>query len=61
MRVCKLHSLCTETVEVRGINIALVLTERFDIAVSEIVSKDEHDVGSLRIDGFKGVGAKKYK
>jgi hypothetical protein len=46
---------------VRGINIALVLTERFDIAVSEIVSKDEHDVGSLRIDGFKGVGAKKYK
>jgi hypothetical protein len=51
--VREFHALCTEPVKMRRINITLITTKRFDISVSEIVSKDEHNVGA--ISGYSSV------
>jgi len=45
--VREFHALSTKPVKMRRINITFITTKRFDIAVTQIVSKDKHDVGTI--------------
>jgi len=47
MRIGELHSIGTELIKMRGVDIALVAAKRFDIAVSKVVGKDEYDVWTI--------------
>ena len=47
MCIGELHTLGTELVKMGCIHVALVATKCFDISVAEIVSQNEHDIGTI--------------
>jgi hypothetical protein len=47
MGISELHAISTELIKMRRFDIALASAKRFDIAVSKVVGKDEHDIWTI--------------
>ena len=56
--VGEFHSLRTELIKMRRINVTQLPAKRFDIPVSKIICKDENDVGAILCNGAQNAGRK---